>query len=36
VDPFTLALGLGGAILGGIGGQSEADAQNEAIERQYE
>jgi hypothetical protein len=35
VDPFTLALGLGGAVLGGISGQSQADAQNEAIERQY-
>jgi hypothetical protein len=29
-------LGIGSAILGGIGGQSQADAQNEAIERQYD
>ena len=36
MDLLTLGLGLGGAILGGIGGQSEADAQNEAIERQYD
>jgi hypothetical protein len=36
MDLITLGLGLGGAILGGIGGQSEADAQNEAIERQYD
>jgi hypothetical protein len=36
MDLVTLGLGLGGAILGGIGGQSEADAQNEAIERQYD
>ena len=35
MDLITLGLGLGGAILGGIGGQSQADAQNEAIERQY-
>jgi hypothetical protein len=32
----VLVLGIGSAILGGIGGQSEADAQNEAIERQYD
>ena len=36
MDLITLGLGLGGAILGGIGGQSQADAQNEAIERQYD
>ena len=36
MDLITLGLGLGGAILGGIGGQSQADAQNEAIENQYE
>jgi hypothetical protein len=35
MDLITLGLGLGGAILGGIGGQSQADAQNEAIENQY-
>jgi hypothetical protein len=29
MDLITLGLGLGGAILGGIGGQSQADAQNE-------
>lgn len=28
-------LGVGSAILGGIGSQASADAQNEAIERQY-
>lgn len=28
-------LGIGSAILGGISGQAAADAQNEAIERQY-
>jgi hypothetical protein len=28
-------LGIGSAILGGIGSQAAADAQNEAIERQY-
>jgi hypothetical protein len=36
MDLISLGLGLGGAVLGGIGGQSQADAQNEAIERQYE
>ena len=38
MDPFTISaiLGVGSSILGGIGGQSEADAQNEAIERQYD
>jgi hypothetical protein len=36
MDLITLGLGLGGAILGGIGGQSEADAQNEMIDRQYD
>ena len=36
MDFVTLGLGLGSAILGGIGGQSQADAQNEAIENQYE
>jgi hypothetical protein len=37
MDPFSArVLGIGGAILGGIGGQSQADAQNEAIERQYD
>jgi hypothetical protein len=37
MDPFTISaiLGVGSSILGGISGQSEADAQNEAIERQY-
>ena len=35
MDLITLGLGLGGAILGGIGKQSQADAQNKAIERQY-
>ena len=35
MDLITLGLGLGGAILGGIGGQSQADAQNKMIERQY-
>ena len=36
MDPFSAILGVGSAILGGIGGQSQADAQNEAIENQYE
>jgi hypothetical protein len=38
MDPFTISaiLGVGSSILGGISGQSEADAQNEAIENQYE
>jgi hypothetical protein len=36
MDLISLGLGLGGAVLGGIGGQSQADAQNEAIERQYD
>jgi hypothetical protein len=36
MDPFSAILGIGGAILGGISGQSQADAQNEAIENQYE
>jgi hypothetical protein len=36
MDLLTLGLGLGGAILGGIGGQSQADAQNEMVERQYD
>jgi hypothetical protein len=35
MDFLTLGLGLGSAILGGIGGQSEADAQNEMVENQY-
>jgi hypothetical protein len=35
MDLITLGLGLGGAILGGIGGQSQADAQNEMVENQY-
>ena len=35
MDPFSAILGVGSAILGGIGGQAEADAQNEAIENQY-
>ena len=35
MDLLTLGLGLGGAILGGIGGQAEADAQNEMVENQY-
>ena len=36
MDPFSAILGVGSAILGGIGGQSQADAQNEAIENQYD
>jgi hypothetical protein len=36
MDPITIGLGLVGSVLGGIGGQAEADAQNEAMERQYE
>ena len=35
MDLLTLGLGLGGAILGGIGGQSQADALNQQIEDQY-
>jgi hypothetical protein len=38
MDPFTISaiLGVGSSILGGIGGQSQADAQNEMVENQYE
>ena len=36
MDPFSAILGVGSAILGGIGGQSQADAQNEMVEDQYE
>jgi len=36
MDPFSTILGIGGAILGGIGGQAEADAQNEANDRQFD
>jgi hypothetical protein len=36
MDLISLGLGFGSSILGGIGGQSQADAQNEAIENQYE
>ena len=35
MDPITLALGLGSSLLGGIGGQAEADAQNQMVEDQY-
>jgi hypothetical protein len=35
VDPISLALGLGSSLLGGISGQSEADAQNQMVEDQY-
>jgi hypothetical protein len=35
MDLITLGLGLGSSILGGIGGQSEADAQNQMVEDQY-
>ena len=35
MDLLTLGLGLGSSILGGIGGQSQADAQNEMVENQY-
>jgi hypothetical protein len=36
MDPFSAILGIGTSILGGISGQAEADAQNEAIERQHQ
>jgi hypothetical protein len=36
MDPISAILGIGSSILGGVAGQAEADAQNEAIERQYE
>ena len=35
MDPFSAILGVGSAILGGVSGQAQADAQNEAIENQY-
>jgi hypothetical protein len=37
MDPFIISsiLGVGSSILGGIGGQSEADAQNQMVEDQY-
>lgn len=35
MDPFSAILGIGSAIFGGLSGQAEADAQNEAIENQY-
>ena len=35
MDPITLALGLGSSLLGGIAGQSQADAQNQMVEDQY-
>jgi hypothetical protein len=36
MDLISLGLGLGSSILGGIGGQSQADAQNQMVEDQYE
>jgi len=38
MDPITISaiLGVGSSILGGISGQAEADAQNEAIDRQFD
>ena len=35
MDLFSVGLALGGAVLGGIGGQSEADAANRAAEAAY-
>jgi hypothetical protein len=37
MDPLTISaiLGVGSSILGGISGQSEADAQNKMVKRQY-
>jgi hypothetical protein len=35
MDPFSAILGVGSSILGGISGQSQADAQNEMVENQY-
>jgi len=35
IDPVSAVLGIGSAIFGGLAGQAEADAQNEAIERQH-
>lgn len=34
IDPVSAVLGIGSAIFGGLSGQSEADAQNRAIEAQ--
>ena len=36
MDLISLGLGFANSIFGGISGQSQADAQNEAIENQYE
>jgi hypothetical protein len=36
IDPVSLGMTGLSAILGGLGGQAEADAQNRAIEAQYE
>jgi hypothetical protein len=33
MDLISLGLGFGSSILGGIGGQSQADAQNEMVDR---
>lgn len=35
MDPISAILGIGSAVFGGLSGQAEADAQNEAIERQH-
>lgn len=35
MDPISAILGIGSAVMGGLGGQAEADAQNAAIEAQY-
>lgn len=36
IDPVSAVLGIGSAIMGGLSGQSEADARNRAMERQHE
>jgi hypothetical protein len=35
MDFISAILGIGSAVMGGLGGQAEADAQNAAIEAQY-
>lgn len=36
MEPISAILGIGSAVMGGLAGQAEADAQNEAIERQHQ
>jgi hypothetical protein len=35
IDPISAILGIGSAVMGGLGGQAEADAQNAAINAQH-